>query len=168
MKDHIQLLTLIQWIKNQYATGSRIIGGGRPNSDYDFVATHADFCSFCDMAGFQREVNIKAEDIEEYAGDSKFLSFKYRLEQEHPWVNLIVVPDQVSLTCWINATVTLKECPPDIRFNSARRKMVFGWILNAGYRYAGQSERATWPDPQSPEVNLSKHMELIYPESFND
>ena len=139
--DMVQLKKWIEWIECQFATGSRVIGGVTPSSDFDYVATAEDVKEAATSLGIDSDM-VNAE---EYA--NSFISFKYRMKEDGPWVNLIVVPDLVDFNAWIYATSTLIELPADLIKDSRRRKEMFGWMLNEYYRKAGVKLENPWHEP---------------------
>jgi len=137
----MQLFAIIGWIKTQFATGSRVVGGYTEESDFDYVVPWDIASDFLVNIGLQLPPQDKCE---EYAGSKRFYSFKYRKEEEGPEINLIVVPDHHDFNAWKSATCELMGSP--FTEQAARRKTLFGWALNDAYNRYGLPGRAQWPD----------------------
>lgn len=139
----MQLSALCGWIERQYATGSRVIGGYTDKSDYDYVVEWDIANGFLINLGLHLPPKDKC-DHPDYAGSKRFYSFKYRRDQDDPWMNLIVVPDHDDFNAWQSATETLMGS--EFTAQAARRKTMFGWALNDAYNRYDLPERAKWPD----------------------
>jgi hypothetical protein len=139
----IQLIALIHWIEGQFATGSRVIGGYRDESDFDYVVEWDIANRFLQNLGLCLPPKEQCSNLE-YAGSKRFYSFKYRRDQKDPWINLIVVVDHDDFNAWRYATNALMGSA--FTENSARRKTLFGWALNDAYHAFNLPERAKWPD----------------------
>lgn len=140
--NHMTLVSLCSWIKRQYPTGSRVIGGHNEDSDFDYVVTYNHAKAFLETIGLK----LPEGDLEEYADSKRFFSFKYRTKDDAPWLNLIIVLDDHDMDAWLYATSLLQETPFELCENASRRKTMFGWALNDAYRLNGFDDRAQWPD----------------------
>lgn len=103
-ENTLQLSRLLDWVHEQVATGSQVIGGSTPESDHDYVATVKS------LQKFARTIGLDAEylNFEKYA-DGRSMSFKYRDSETDTWTNLIVVEDRIELECWIFATKVCRK-----------------------------------------------------------
>lgn len=89
----------IGWIRSQTPTGSRVIGGWCEESDYDYVAIDTEVQAHATCLDLSEP---QLADPSRY-GEEGEISFKYRLEESDPCVNLIVVPDGL-IGAWKFAT----------------------------------------------------------------
>ena len=121
-KDMKQLDELCFWIcKTGLATGSRVIGGYTPKSDFDYVMTVKQAKDL--YTSLNIEFNLKS--LEQYA--CLFSSFKYT-ESSGTVVNLIVVDREVDYEAWRFATFKSKN-NYKVGYGSEQRKQLFGEYL---------------------------------------
>lgn len=142
-KDELQLRMLCRRIRSWYRTGSTVIGGADASSDEDYVIDHPS----AEAALLPLDLELPPTHSptgERYAGEKRFMSFKYRTSEELPWINLIIVEDGLDLKAWKYATT---QCTGDPRaLDRSFRKLMFGDALNRFFRLHRKDERAVWKD----------------------
>ena len=139
-KNEAQLISICNWIKRQFHTGSRVIGGATDESDYDYVATLESASEFCSLIGLE---TLTEKEAATYV-DLRFMSFKYRTSEQSPWLNLIVVMDDIDLQAWKYATETCKEwvwAGKNLWATKGARCQLFEACMNEYYMSVGCPER---------------------------
>lgn len=135
--NEAQIISICSWIKKQFHTGSREIGGSTDASDYDYVATLDKAQEFCCKIGL---VIPTKRDMVKYV-DGRFMSLKYRTSEDLPWLNLILVMDELDLSAWRYATRKCAHTDGVENLSKPKRCELFESFMNDYYKSTGYSER---------------------------